>query len=236
MQIPELSVVVLCYRAEGYIVDFVKQLQNELEHDKIDYELILVANYDTKNDTTPGWARQVAASNSRIKPITKEKKGKMGWDMRSGLHETTGKYIAIIDGDGQMPVSDLSILYHIIKSERYEIVKTYRAVRNDGIVRILMSRIYNLLFFMLFLPEFPVRDINSKPKMMTRSAYQRLKLQSNDWFTDAEIMIQCFEQKMRFCEVSTTFYKNQRRPSFVGPDAVFEFIYNLFYYRFKVRR
>jgi glycosyltransferase involved in cell wall biosynthesis len=233
MATPELSVVVLCYRAESFIVDFVKQIESELQKEFIDYELVLVANYDTNGDTTPAWANQLALNNDRIKPITNPKKGKMGWDMRSGLMKTTGNYIAIIDGDGQMPVTDLSIVYHIIKGGRYDLVKTYRAVRNDSWLRILMSRTYNIIFSILFLPVFPVRDINSKPKILSRDAYNKLNLISNDWFTDAEIMIQAFEKKLRICEVSTIFYKNERRSSFVGLRAVIEFIYNLFYYRFK---
>ncbi|HWB62084.1 MAG TPA: glycosyltransferase family 2 protein [Chitinophagales bacterium] len=230
---PELSVVILCYRAEGYIVDFVQQVERELQHTGITYELVLVANYDTNYDTTPAWAAQVASTHPHIKALTEPKQGKMGWDMRSGLREATGNYIAVIDGDGQMPVSDLLIVYHIIKKGQYDLVKTYRAVRNDGLVRMVLSKVYNLFFFLLFLPDFPVRDINSKPKILTRQAYQKLSLKSNDWFTDSEIMIQAFENKMRICEVSTMFYKNQLRHSFVGIRAIFEFIYNLFYYRIK---
>jgi glycosyltransferase involved in cell wall biosynthesis len=233
MAVPELSVVVLCYRSESFITDFVKQIESELENELIDYELVLVANYDTKDDTTPAWANKLAVANSRIKPITRRKEGKMGWDMRSGLKETTGNFIAVIDGDGQMPVTDLSIVYHIIKSGRYDLVKTYRAVRNDGWLRVFISKAYNYLFYLLFFPGFPVRDINSKPKILSRSAYNKLNLISNDWFTDAEIMIQAFEQKLRICEVSTIFYKNERRASFVELKAIFEFIFNLIHYRLK---
>lgn len=233
MAVPELSVVVLCYRSESFITDFVKQIEKELENEAIDYELVLVANYDTNDDTTPAMVMQLAAANNRIKPITERKEGKMGWDMRSGLKAATGNFIAVIDGDGQMPVTDLSIVYHIIKSGRYDLVKTYRAVRNDGWPRILISRAYNYLFYLLFIPGFPVRDINSKPKIFSREAYHKLNLKSNDWFTDAEIMIQAFEQKLRICEVSTIFYKNERRASFVEFKAIFEFTYNLISYRLK---
>lgn len=230
---PELSVVVLCYRAESFIKNFVQQIETELGQESISYELILVANYDSSNDSSPALVNELAKTNNKIIPVTRPKEGKMGWDMRTGLAAASGQYIAIIDGDGQMPVTDLSVVYNIIKNGGYDLVKTYRAVRNDGWWRSLLSKIYNLLFSLLFHPGFPVRDINSKPKILTRQAYTMLNLQSNDWFTDAEIMIQAFEKKLRICEVSTIFYKNERRASFVGPETIFEFIYNLIHYRLK---
>ena len=231
--VPDLSVVVLCYKAEDYIIDFVQQVITELNNIPVNYEIILVANYDTQFDSTPARARHLEASYRQIRAVTRPKEGKMGWDMRTGLREAKGNYIAIIDGDGQMPASDLMIVYHIIKKGNYDLVKTYRAVRNDGRLRKILSKTYNLLFSILFNPSFPIRDINSKPKIMSRKAYNQLKLQSNDWFTDSEIMIQAFSNKMRICEVSTTFYKNEHRKSFIGIKTICEFIFNLFYYRLK---
>ncbi len=53
-------------------------------------------------------------------------------------------------------------------------------------------------------------NINSKPKIFTKQAYQLMQLRSNDWFTDAEIMIQALKHNMRIAEISTVFYKNER--------------------------
>jgi glycosyltransferase involved in cell wall biosynthesis len=51
---PELSVVVLCYRSEDSIVEFVNQLESEMLNEKINFELILVANFDEyEKDNTP---------------------------------------------------------------------------------------------------------------------------------------------------------------------------------------
>ena len=228
----DLSVVVLCYRAEGYVNSFVSQLQLELDEAKVDYELILVANFDDKKDRTPQIAQKLAEASKHITVVAHQKKGRMGWDMRSGLSAAKGSYIAIIDGDGQMPVSDIVTVYKLIKSENYDVVKTYRALRYDGFIRKWLSRVYNWLFKLLFQPKSPLGDVNSKPKIISRMAYERMNLVSNDWFTDAEIMIQAIQQNMRICQISTVFYKNERRKTMVGFSTIFEFIYNLFYYRF----
>ncbi len=229
----ELSVVFLCYHSETFVESFVQQLEKELDALVVNYELVLVANYDkNSNDNTPQIIKEIASRNNKIKILVEEKKGGMGWDMRSGLSAANGNYIAVIDGDAQMPCSDIPLVYKLIKAGNYDLVKTYRATRYDGIVRIILSKTYNILFNILYASAWSLKDINSKPKIFTKQAYQLMQLRSNDWFTDAEIMIEALNHKMKICEVSTVFYKNERRSSFVGVSTVFEFIYNLFYYRF----
>lgn len=199
----------------------------------INYEMVLVANYDDTRDRTPEIVAELSRKYDHVHMVSKKKQGRMGWDMRSGLEEATGDYIAVIDGDGQMPVSDIGTVFSVIRTGRYDMVKTFRVYRYDGVIRRLLSGIYNLMFRMLYQPDFPLHDVNSKPKVITREAYRRMKLVSSDWFTDAEIMIQAIRLNMRICQVSTVFYKNERRRTFVGFSTIWEFIYNLFYYKFK---
>ena len=70
---------------------------------------------------------------------------------------------------------------------------------------------------------------------MTRSAYSKMRLVSNDWFTDAEIMIEALRHNLSVGEVSTVFYKNERRGTIVPIAAIYEFLCNLIYYRFIKR-
>ncbi|SVA88289.1 uncharacterized protein METZ01_LOCUS141143, partial [marine metagenome] len=186
---PNLSVVVLAYRSGKNIIDFVDSLIHLLDREEPEWELILVANhFSGDDDQTPEIAKQLAESHIRIKTVTKIKKGMMGWDMKSGLEATTGKNIAVIDGDGQMPCEDVIRVYRKLVSERLELTKTYRVNREDGLYRKIISIVYNMIFKILF-PGLVSRDINSKPKIMTREVYSQMSLHSNGWFVDAEIMI-----------------------------------------------
>lgn len=229
----ELSIVILSYKAETFLEEFVHQVHTELENDlKNTFEIILVANYDDDFDTTPIIAKKIANDYKNIKVLALKKRGRMGWDMRKGLEESKGRYICVLDGDGQMPASDIISVYSVIKTGKFDIVKTYRAIRHDGWYRRLLSKTYNIIFNLLYRPSIHLRDINAKPKIITREAYNQLSLQSNDWFTDAEIMIQAIHLQLSICEIATVFYKNERRKSFVGFKTIFEFIHNLFYYRY----
>jgi hypothetical protein len=231
---PELSVVLLCYRAQELAPALAAQLCKELEEARIDYELILVANYhEGGSDRTPELVREFASAHPRATAITLVKQGMMGWDMRSGLDAARGSHLAVIDGDGQMPTSDIVKVFRLLEIGRYDLVKTFRAQRFDGLYRSGISRCYNLLFRVLFPGAAKFRDINSKPKVMTRAAYDSMQLDSNDWFTDAEIMIQAIQNELSVGEVSTIFLRNERRATFVPPSAIWEFTRNLFHYRWR---
>ena len=233
MDTPEISVVVLAYRSAATITNFVDSLIVSLEKENLLWEIVLVGNYfGGVEDQTPKVVRGIAARDSRIKAVVKIKKGMMGWDMKSGLQAATGKSLAVIDGDGQMPSSDVIRVYQLMKTNRLDLAKTYRAKRNDSSYRRLISVGYNILFKLLF-PGINAWDMNSKPKIMTREFYEKMNLESNGWFIDAEIMIFARRLHARIGEVKTVFLSMDSRPSFVKPFSILEFLVNLFWYRVK---
>ena len=233
---PELSVVILCYKAGDFVRSFVSLMKKTLEENGIDsHELVLVANYNKHehdSDTTHLVVKKIAEGDPKVRPVIKVKEGMMGWDMRSGLDAATGEHIAIIDGDGQMPPKDIVRIYRALRAGNHDMAKTYREQRHDGIWRVLISRVYNLLLKTLF-PRVRVRDANSKPKIFKREALEKLKLTSDDWFIDAEIIIQSSHLNFSIKEIDTVFFINDQRPSFIKIKAILEFIKNLIFYRFR---
>jgi len=233
MESPDISVVVLAYRSASTIEGFVASLVTSLDEEKIDWEIILVGNYfEGTGDQTAKVVQRISDGNPRIKPVVHVKEGMMGWDMKSGLRAATGKKIAVIDGDGQMPCTDVIRVYNLMVEKGYDLVKTVRIKRSDGLYRMSISTVYNLLFKVMF-PGINAWDINSKPKIMTRELYQKMNLESNGWFIDAEIMIIARRLKMEIGEIETTFHSIDSRPSFVKPLAILEFLANLIWYRIK---
>jgi glycosyltransferase involved in cell wall biosynthesis len=233
MDTPEISVVVLAYRSAATIASFVDSLVDSLDKENLMWEIVLVGNYfEGVGDQTPEVVRGIAARDSRIKAVAEIKKGMMGWDMKSGLQAATGRTLAVIDGDGQMPSSDVIRVYQLMKTNGLDFAKTYRAERNDGSYRRLISVVYNILFKLLF-PGINAWDMNSKPKVMTREFYEKLHLKSNGWFIDAEIMIFARRLHAKIGEIETVFHSMDSRPSFVKPLSILEFLGNLFSYRVK---
>ncbi len=229
----DLSIVILCYHSGKTIESFFTELESLLTDAAIDYEIVLVANdFAHSKDQTMEIVKKLAKGKPRIKTVCKIKQGMMGWDMIQGLNAATGRYICVIDGDGQFPIESILKVYSKIKDANYDLVKTYRDERFDGLYRSIISGVYNFLFRILF-PGLNSKDINSKPKIMTREVYSKMDLQADDWFIDAEIMIHARELKLRIAEIPIIFSANESRKSFVRFGAIAEFIYNLIKYRIK---
>ena len=230
---PEISVVILCYKAGYRIEAFVDKVIRLLEKIVSSWEIILVGNYwENSGDETPDAVRKLAAGRKNIKAVAMPKKGMMGWDAQSGLKEATGRLVCMIDGDEQMPPEDIARVYDKITRDNLDFVKTFRLKRDDGIFRKLNSLGFNCIFRLLF-PAIKVRDVNSKPKIFTRDAYAKMRLTSDDRFFDTEMILECGRLKLRMGEIPTKFHRCAYRKSFVKLSAIFEFIRNLIRARIK---
>ncbi len=236
MATPELSAIVLCYRAEESILRVIGPLDEQLRESGVDYELVLVANYnDDQADRTPPIVEEFASTHNRARTVIGPKAGAMGWDMRSGFEAARGNYMVVIDGDAQNPVADVLQMYRAIGQTGVDVMKGRRIARFDSRYRAFVSFGYNLLFRLLFRTG-RLWDINGKPKGLTRSAYERMELRSDDWFIDAEIVLQARRRGMRIAELPVIFHENEERASFVRASAIWEFIANMVRQRVCPRR
>lgn len=226
----KISIVILCYKAEEKISEFINCIIKKGDERHLKYEIILVANYwEGEIDNSPSLIKKFASDKKCCKVISFPKKGAMGWDMRSGLDIANGDVLIVIDGDSQFDPNLVFWVYDKLESDNLDLCKTYRVDREDGFYRKFISNIFNFIFRILFpSKDFKkdYRDVNSKPKAFTRSAYKKMNLVSNDWFIDAEIMIQANYLKLRIGSFPICFYKSSRE-SFVKPIAIIEFIKNL---------
>jgi len=210
---PELSVVALSFQEGKAATQFAKRLSHQLSRENIDYEIVIVSNYIPGiQDDTPALVTTMAKNNPRIKAVTKPKsKGQyFGWDVRQGLDVASGSILCFVDGDNQVPPEDVVRVYRTLKAKRLDLVKGRRVERHDGLQRILVSKVYNFIFWLLF-PSIADGDIDGKPKIFTRELYEKLDLQSNDWFVDPEIMIQAKHVGFAFNSIPTVFQKKPQR-------------------------
>jgi glycosyltransferase involved in cell wall biosynthesis len=229
---PELSAVVLCYRAGESILDLLAPLRASLDELAVPYELILVANYwPGRRDYTPDVVRSYGAQHENVVVLAHPKEGAMGWDMRAGLAAARGDYVVVIDGDLQNPPGDVARIYREIKQTGVGVMKGRRVARRDGFKRQILTIGYNALFLLMFDTK-GLWDINGKPKAISRAALEKMTLKSDDWFIDAEIILEARRLGLTIAEMPVVFEENSQRDSFVRLGAVLEFLRNMLRRRF----
>jgi glycosyltransferase involved in cell wall biosynthesis len=233
--VPSLSAIILCYRAEEALTPYLDVLYDELVASGSTFELVLVANYHAgSDDRTPDIATHYAESHPNVRAVARVMVGGLGWDMHVGFAESRGEIIIVIDGDGENAPGDVLRMYRQMRTEHVDVAKGTRVIREDSVYRRLVSSTYNLLFKLLFW-TWDLGDINGKPKGLTRAALDRLDLRSDDWFADAEIVLEARRGGFTITELPVEYHRKSERRSFVRPTAILEFVINMLKHRFGMR-
>lgn len=209
----------------------IEPLRRELDDAGVDYELVLVAN-SWRGRPDPTRIAIKTYEGDRVRVVDREKRGAMGWDMRSGFEAATGAIMITIDGDAQNPTEDVLRMYAMMRHTGADVAKGLRIARFDGLYRRLVSVGYNFIFRTVFGTR-GIWDINGKPKGLTRAAYEQMNLRADDWFIDAEIVIQAQELGLTLAEMPVVFRRNDVRASFVRVSAIWEFLVNIARYRLR---
>ena len=84
-----------------------------------------------------------------------------------------------------------------------------------GSVRKIVSITDNALMQILF-PGMPLMlDVNGNPKMMPAEVLRLMKLDSHDWFLEAEMMLKVRHLNLRVIEIDIFGLPQRERPSYV---------------------
>jgi glycosyltransferase involved in cell wall biosynthesis len=204
---------------EKSVSDILHGLGSEFEGS---YELILVINGST--DRTPEICKILANRYPWVRLVQARHNLGYGGGIIAGLKAASTDYVGFVCGDGQIAPADLARVMREIDSGAYDLVKAYRATRDDGLIRKVNSVTYNALFSIIFGTR--TRDINGMPKFWRRDVTSVLDLTSTDWFIDAEIMIKSCYRGLRVKEIPVRYLRRAGGRSGVRISTVLEFIRN----------
>jgi glycosyltransferase involved in cell wall biosynthesis len=136
----ELSVVITVMNEEDNIHPLVDAIEIALAG--IDYEVVFVD--DGSTDSTRVRIKELV--NTRIMLVELRKNYGQSTAMTAGIDYTTGKYIALLDGDLQNDPTDIPAMLDLLKREDWDVVAGNRKNRKDGFVlRKIPSKIANYL-------------------------------------------------------------------------------------------
>ena len=165
----ELSIVITVKDEEENIKPLLESIRLALSG--IDYEVILVD--DGSTDKT----RQQVLNNSDERTVLVELRKNYGQStaMTAGIDYSTGRYIALLDGDLQNDPSDIPGMLELLKREDWDVVAGNRKNRKDGMfLRKIPSKIANALIRRM--TGVYIKDYGCTLKVFRREIAEELNL------------------------------------------------------------
>ena len=165
----ELSLVITVINEEDNIHPLVDEIRNALAG--MDYEIVFVD--DGSTDATKKRVKEVI--DDRISLVELKKNYGQSTAMTAGIDHTTGKYIALLDGDLQNDPADIPFMLDLLKKEDWDVVAGNRKNRKDGMfLRKVPSKIAN--YFIRRWTKVYIKDYGCTLKIFKREIAEDLGL------------------------------------------------------------
>ncbi|MFI5186229.1 MAG: glycosyltransferase family 2 protein [Chitinophagales bacterium] len=165
----ELSVVITVKDEEENIKPLLESIRIALP--EIDYEVILID--DGSQDKTKQEVLNYADDRTTL--VELRKNYGQSTAMMAGIDYSTGKYIALLDGDLQNDPSDIVGMLDLLKREDWDVVAGNRKNRKDGFfLRKIPSRIANSLIRQM--TGVHIKDYGCTLKIFRREIAEELNL------------------------------------------------------------
>lgn len=198
MKLKSITGVLLAYHEEAVIKDTITKLSEELAKITEDWEIVVVG-IQTCKDKTNEIVLQMANVDSRIKLVLQKPEergyGRAFW---LGLTAASKQWVFQSDADGQYDLSGISKLA-LCADENVALVHGYRSKRQDPLERKVFAFCYNMLLKLLFLIK--IKDVDSAFKLIRKSAFSKLQLESKSGFCVAEMVIQFQRNKFKIVQI-----------------------------------
>lgn len=140
---PNISVVIPVYKAEGCLEELYRRLKISLESITNDFEILLIE--DCGGDQSWPIIVDLAKRDSRVKGIQFSRNFGQHYGITAGLDNCDGDWVVVMDCDLQDRPEEIPRLYAKAQ-EGYDVVLARRGKRNDPVLK----RFTSWLFYKLF--------------------------------------------------------------------------------------
>lgn len=227
---PDLSLVMPCYNEEKNAGRTIGRLVEAFRSSDHRLEIVAVDNGST--DGTLEVLRGCAEHHPDIRVVRVEENRGYGLGVLTGLPRCRAPWAGIIPADGEVDPEDVVRLFEeALATDGDVVAKVRRRFRLDGMRRKAISVAYNL-FFRLLWPGVGSLDINGSPKIAPRERLEEMRLHSEGWLLDPEIMVKAHQMGLRVLELNVFARLRGRGESHVRLSAVWDFLRALLAFRF----
>jgi glycosyltransferase involved in cell wall biosynthesis len=198
---PGLSVFFPAYNDSGTIASLVISALQSARRLTRDFEVIIVN--DGSADATAQIADELARTYAEVRVVHHERNRGYGGALRSGFAAATRELVFYTDGDAQYDPSEMALLWARLADD-VDLVNGYKISRSDPLHRIIIGRVYHHTVRMLF--GLTVRDVDCDFRMLRRSIFDRVLLETNSGVICLEMMKKIQDAGFRIAEVPVHHY------------------------------
>jgi glycosyltransferase involved in cell wall biosynthesis len=182
-----------------------------------DYELLVID--DASTDRTGAIADALAAQDHHIRVVHHPRNRKLGGSLKTGFAEAKGDLVLYTDADLPFDMDELQKACRLMRHYEADVVSAYRFDRTgEGYVRVVYSALYNLLVRVLF--GVRIRDINFAFKLCRRRVLDRMTLESEGSFIDAELVVRTVGFGGKVVQFGVDYFPRTRGVSTLSSPAV----------------
>ena len=196
------------------------------------FEVVIVD--DGSSDGSGVEARSLCATlGIALTVLRHPTKSGYGATVGDGLRAATMDFVAFTDADGQFEVADLGLLVPLL--DRADLAAGWRAARNDGWPRRVVSGVFNKLI--LFLYGLPYRDVDCALKLMRREILASFDLEARSALINTELFYKAGRAGWRIAQRPVPHHpRTAGRRSGARPRAILRAIKELIVFRWRIGR
>ncbi len=221
-----ISIVLPMYNEEENAHKIVTNLKKTLGNCTIDHEIVIVESGST--DNTSKIVDELEKKIPNIKVFHQIKKEGLGSAIRLGMSKATKNLVLYMDSDDPF---DTNIIKNALPlTKNFSLVVGYRTGKRENLKRRVYSIGYNKLIRFVF--GLKVKDVNFSFKLLKKELLEKMNLNSNGFFIDAEILLEAKRNGAKMAQIPILYKIRENGSSSVGNlDTIFNILAEMYRYK-----
>jgi len=210
-----ISIVLPAYNEEEGIEEQVRVVLDATEPMGFEAREIIIVN-DGSADRTGEIIDRLAREIDEVRAVHHPHNLGYADALKNGFGAARYELVFYTDSDLQFDVREIKNFLPAI--DDYHLVCGFRIYRFDPFTRLFLSWGYNLLVRVLF--QIRIRDIDCAFKLFRREIFDRIHIESKNFFVDTEILAKARAYGMRMTEIGVRHYPRKVGQSTVRPSHI----------------